>query len=140
MYLHCKHGFVEADAWDGQPIDELPVHTAVLATITAAGECAIVVRSRRRDTLHSLIADLPRYKGRGHLPVIAVFESPKWWDYEFRCYLTATEWGQVLASVAMDLDYRNFKSYAAIRAPQEAQLAADIWHAAAHTGRRTRNG
>ncbi len=129
MYLHCKHGFVEADRWDGNPVG-LPEHAAMIAAISNAGHAVIVVRSRRRDTLHSLVGDMPRYKAQGILPRIVVLASPPGWDYEFRCYLSAAEWGMVLVRVAMGLDYRNFKSWTSLRAPQEGQLAIDIWHAA----------
>ena len=136
MYLHCKHGFIEADAWDGSEIPNLPEHTKVLAALSL-NRPAIILRSRRRDTLHALLRALPRYKSAlVTLPVIAVLESPPGWDYEYRAYVSVWEWGEVLTGVALGLNYRNFKHYTREHAPQEAQLAADIWHAAARTGKR----
>lgn len=129
MYLHCEHGFVEADAWDGQPIplDDHQVEVDCLIGVVGA---VIVVRSRRSDTIAELIADLPRAHMGGVLPQIKIHASPPGWDYEFRAYLTPIEWGACLTRVAMNLDYRNFKHTMQDRKPREYPLALAIWNAA----------
>ena len=133
MYLHCKHGFVEADRWSGA---DIPGHGDVLAGVAAAGHAVVVVRSRDADTLTALCATLPRARAAGVMPRIDVLVSPPDWDYEFRVYLTAVEWAQVLARVALELDYRNFKSWTTANAPEQHRLAHDIWHAASDRARR----
>ena len=127
MYLHCKVGFVEADAWDG---GKIAGHEDILAGIAAAGHTVVVVRSREADTLTALCDSLPRFYAAGAMPRIDVLPSPPEWDYEFRVYLTAVEWALVLGRVAMDLDYRNFKSWTTAHAPEQHGLAHDIWSAA----------
>lgn len=145
MYLHFKAGFIEADRWDGRPV---PVHAAHLSR--AAGpsgqEAVIVVRSRELSTIESVIelipsasvqviktrADgVPSPKGNLFARVRSVaVESPKGWDYEFRCYLSAEEFVAVLTAIAIDLDYRNFKSWCGKNAPDQSRLAHGIWHEA----------
>ena len=132
MYLHCCHGFVEADAWDGQPIP-LKVHQEVATKLGADGGSVVVVRARRADTLRELIAHLPRSRADGVMPKIVVYKSPPDWDYEFRVYLTAVEWGSCMTRVALGLDYRNFKHTAQAGHGvnrREYPLAMAIWNAA----------
>lgn len=130
MYLHCRHGFVEADAWDGQPV---PGHKKVVDAVAKASGAVIVARARRADTLQQLVAHLPRRHEGGVLPRIEVIQSPLGWDYEWRVYLTPVEWGMCLTRVAMDLDYRNFKHTAQDGRDinrREHALAYAIWNAA----------
>lgn len=132
MYLHCRHGFVEADAWDGQPVP-IKSHRDVMDALVKVAGAVIVVRARRSDTLAALAERLPRRHACGLLPKIEVIKSPPGWDYEWRMYLTAVEWGMCMTTVAMDLDYRNFKHTAQAGHGidrREYALAYDIWTAA----------
>lgn len=131
MYLHSKHGFVEADAWDGTPM-ALPEHQSEVEAVASVTGTVIVVRSRRNDTIAELIRNLPRAHGGGVVPQIKIYESPAGWDYEWRAYLTPIEWGGCMTSVAMELDYRNFKHTMQAHTPREYPLAKAIWQAA-HT-------
>jgi hypothetical protein len=132
MYLHCRHGFVEADAWDGQPVP-VKAHQVIMDALAKAFGVVIVARARRKDTLRALVDRLPRTHEAGVLPRIEVIRSPAGWDYEWRVYLTPVEWGMCMTSVAMDLDYRNFKHTAQDGKdinPREYALAYAIWTAA----------
>ena len=120
MYLHSKYGFVEADRWDGSRLPRAD-HQSLLDQLAGP---VIVVRSRHQATLSDLAALLPTTR------TIPVLESPQGWDYEWRMYLTATEWGAVMAAIAMDLDYRNFKSWHHDHRPEHYKLAYAIWDAA----------
>lgn len=132
MYLHTKAGFVEADAWDGSPVPN-KTHMAELQAAAArctGHEAVIVVRSRYKETILDLLA--AAFKGKAD-----VLASPEDWDYEFRCYLTASEYASVLVAVAMGLDYRNFKTWCAHhQGGKQHKLAHDIWHAAHADGHR----
>lgn len=125
MYLHTKYGFVEADRWDGAALP-LPAHQREVDAVAArALGGVIVVRSRQRRTIASLLEfvatdDVTR----------KIFKSPADWDYEFRAYLTADDWATVMARIALDLDYRNFKSWTTAKSPKQHKLAHAIWHAA----------
>lgn len=127
MYLHCRYGFVEADAWDGATIPVAAQQQEAAALAAAGAGSVIVVRSRRQDTLLDLVEGLPRFASGGVLPELMIYESPPGWDYEWRCYLTATEWGACLTRVAMGLDYRNFKHTMQDESPTEYPLALAIW-------------
>lgn len=135
MYLHCRHGFVEADAWDGAtiPVAEMQAECEALARFAPCTGPVIVVRARRFDTLRELCNHLPRWGTQGVMPMLVVHESPIGWDYEYRCFLTAIEWGMCMTRVAMELDYRNFK-HTAQHGEQidrrEYKLALAIWTAA----------
>lgn len=124
MYIQFKDGFVEADRWDGNramPAD----HLAAISRAVANDGRVIVVRSRERATIKRVIE-------RTHGPCrwIEIFNTPEW-DYEFRCYLGAGEWCAALLSIAMDIDYRNFKAWSAKNStPARSDLASEIWHAA----------
>jgi hypothetical protein len=135
MYLHCKRGFVEADRWDGSPIPDPVQQKAVqrlrrgrLADFIAGGREVIVARSRERETLEQLLGDV-RIKRR------QVFETLTW-DYPFRVYLAVDEWARVLAGVALELDYRNFKHWTTDHRPDQHQLAYRIWQVAFDAARR----
>jgi hypothetical protein len=128
MYLQFRQGFIEADAWDGQPVPDAD-HQQHLEALAQAGT-VVVVRSRRSDTIESVVEALPRVRAAGVLPQIAIYESPPTWDYEFRVYLTAVEWGACLTRIALDLDYRNFKHTMQDDNPREYPLALAIWQAA----------
>lgn len=126
MYLHCKRGFVEADRWDGSPIPD-PAQQKVVQRIRRGGAIVVVARSRERSTLVELL-DAVRIAG-------TIFESPGW-DYPFRVYLAVEDWACVLAGVALELDYRNFKSWTGAHRPDQHHLAYDIWQAAFNAGPR----
>lgn len=126
MYLHCKFGFVEADAWDGARLPDA-LHERELRAAADATDRAhvIVARSRRRDTLEQLLELIDATR-----PIV-VLESPTGWDYQWRAYLTVVEWAEVLTFVAFNLDYRNFKSWCGANAnAEQVQLAHGIWHEA----------
>lgn len=120
MYLQCKYGFVEADRWDGSTIP-VAAQAEEVRVVKKKG-AVIVVRSRRRATIVGLVSHLRRKP--------KVFESPPDWDYEFRAYVTAGEWASVLATIVEQLDYRNFKSWCARNAPDQAHLAHAVWQVA----------
>jgi hypothetical protein len=137
VYIHCKQGFIEADRYDGEP---LPPGTppGVVKRLNGAqrrakafdaGVEVIVVRARVRETLTKLLA-------LAQLDTAWVVASPPTWDYEFRCFLTAVEFREVLHAIARDLDYRNFKMQCGERRPygereeNQHNLAHAIWHAA----------
>ena len=125
MYIHCKQGFVEADRWDGQKLS-IRAHQQALLKIKAKGDTPIVLRSRESETLEGLLA-LAGIKRK-------VYDSPPTWDYQFRAYVGAREWGTIMTAVSLDLDYRNFKSWSG-RNRTRSGLAHDIWHVA-HKARR----
>lgn len=130
MYLHCKQGFVEADRWDGMPLPlEAELHRSELAAAAALSpeRRVIIARSRERSTLAELTAFVRR-----NVPVL---ESPPAWDYPWRAYLTVDEWAVIMAAVADDLDYRNFKSWCHANADHSrAWLAHEVWTAAFRAG------
>lgn len=133
MYVQNMLGFVEADRWDGHPLKQYPEHQRAIdnAASCSALDKVIVVRSRREGTVAAyanLIID-------GRLPGAAprdirIFRSPPGWDYEWRIYLSAEEWGACMAHMAQSLSYRNFKSTCHERAKWQADLAHAIWDAA----------
>lgn len=120
MYLHCKHGFVEADRWDGARIPDREQQEAV-QRCERDGDAVVVARSRELETLLALLADVGI--------TATLFETPDW-DYPFRVYVTAKDWACVLAGVALDLDYRNFKHWTSSHRPEQHELAAALWRAA----------
>jgi hypothetical protein len=136
MYMQCKQGFVEADRWDGQRLTIQAHQTQVnrLRRRSPSG-AVVVVRSREQATLVDLVGLLTcRVQ---HMPKARprkVYPSPPGWDYEWRVYVTAEEWGQILTSVALGLDYRNFKSWTTRHKPADHRLAHDIWHVAHEDG------
>lgn len=123
MYLHTKYGFVEVDAWDGQPLP-LKTHQREVDGLLLRSPVVVVVRSRQRRTIAALLDFAPSDTDR------KIFKSPPGWDYEYRVYLTPDEWAMVMARIALDLDYRNFKSWTTKNSPKQHALAHAIWHAA----------
>lgn len=130
MYIQFKHGFIEADRWDGAALPIATHQQAIDAAFFDGGRATqpiIVVRSREKETILWCIRQTSRR------PV--VFASPPEWDYEWRCYLALSEWKQVLCAVAESLDYRNFKSWSSTNSNLgRVQLAKDIWHVAHDAG------
>lgn len=125
MYLQCKYGFVEADAWDGTPVP-VKSHQKELERVRATGLTPIIVRARRREVLTSLCR-LARIEPTRRF----VRKSPPGWDYEWRMYVSNQVWGYMMRAVAMDLDYRNFKKWCAANSDDEhSELAHDIWGSA----------
>lgn len=118
MYLQCKHGFIEADRWDGTPI---PIETHMRAIKKLVGG-VIVLRSRRFKTLQKLNKSIRRN--------VRIWKSPKGWDYEFRSYVTMNEFTLILMDAVFDIDYRNFKNWTHSHDKDHAELALDVWHAA----------
>jgi hypothetical protein len=132
VYLQCKHGFIEADAWDGK-LTGIRTHDAALrdARKRETSGSVVVVRSRRVDTIADLIAAV-----RGLGDDVSPLESPLTWDYEWRAYLTSGEFATFMATVALSLDYRNFKSWCQANDPPSYKLAHDLWDAAHADGER----
>ncbi len=129
MYIHCKRGFFEIDQWDGTLIPDA-VHQNIINTLVSRAtqrghekptQAVVVIRSRRRDSLHAII------KGMKHLFVTA---SPREWDYAWRVYALKEDLVLIMGRLAGDIDYRNFKMTSHQRFPQEEKLAHAIWHAA----------
>lgn len=71
-------------------------------TIAETDECELQVRAR---ALKHLVL-LRNYLGDDERPIQRWAHS----DYEFRMYVTYTEWVQLLARITYDIDYDNFKS------------------------------
>src|SRR5690606_26341981 len=89
-----KHGFFSAvcarqgDGGYGQPVDS----------------DRIMVRSRLRSHLIALMERFPH-----HLGDCEIHESLGT-DYAFRLFVSKSNWAQVLAELAGEIDYDNFKS------------------------------
>lgn len=124
MYLQCKHGFVEADRWDGAPIQNAAMQSLILKLAGKSREIpVIVVRARARGVLTGLLLDANILNRK-------VFKSPEGWDYEYRAFMTLGEFQDMLAAVALGLDYRNFKSWTGTNDRKQEDLAHAVWHAA----------
>lgn len=131
MYLQCKQGFIEADRWDGQRIS-IKEHQLVIDKLMRRKHGFVVVlRSREQSTLSELVGRIA--------PKRQVFQSPPGWDYEWRAYVTSTEWAQIMSTIVGDLDYRNFKNWCSANKPKDRQMAYDVWHAA-HDAAHTQKG
>lgn len=130
MYLQFKHGFVEVDRWDGSAVPNQE-HMDALKLASGAPEVnrpVAVIRSRERDTIKWITA---QYRILTFADPAPVLRSPPGWDYEWRCYLSLGSWGQVMASIATDIDYRNFKAWTrggGHSRDRRAWLAHAIWH------------
>lgn len=125
MYIQFKHGFIEADRWDGTPLP-VPAHQAAALAAESGPDgyhAVIVVRARECDTIGSVTRLVSDRR-------VLVLQSPPDWDYEWRCYLSAEEWKCTLAEVAYNVDYRNFKAWSRRSSVGREKLAHDIWHAA----------
>lgn len=130
MYLQWKKGFIEADSWDGKLTGDKTQDAALgdaRRRETSGG--VVVVRSRRRETIEELITAVRGLNARA-------LESPLTWDYEWRVYLTSGEFATFMATVALSLDYRNFKSWCSVNDPGSYELAHDLWDAAHRDGER----
>lgn len=94
MWLFTKHGFFSAvcarqgDGGHGQPVDPE----------------RIMVRARVRGHLEALKSRFPAELGN-----CQIVESPDA-DYPFRLFVGKPEWARVLAGLAEETDYDNFKS------------------------------
>lgn len=94
MWIFTKHGFFSAvcarkgDGKHGQPVD--PDH--------------IMVRARVRGHLEALKKRFPDILG-----VCEIKESAET-DYAYRLFVQKSEWMQVLARLAEETNYDNFKS------------------------------
>lgn len=94
MWLFTKHGFFSAvcarqgDGKHGQPVDT----------------DRMMVRARNRGHLEALKTRFPDLLGKCEL-----FESDMT-DYAYRLFVEKSAWVQVLAGLAEETDYDNFKS------------------------------
>jgi hypothetical protein len=94
MWVFTKHGFYSAvcarqgDGKHGQPVDP----------------DRIMVRARVREHLEALKARFPDLLGRCEIREFAGT------DYAFRLFIDKSVWSQVLAVLADETDYDNFKS------------------------------
>ncbi|MEX0718568.1 MAG: hypothetical protein WD066_18390, partial [Planctomycetaceae bacterium] len=94
MWLFTKHGFFSAvcarqgDGGHDQPVDPN----------------RIMVRGRLRSHLVTLMERFPQLLGD-----CEIHESPGT-DYAFRLFVSKSAWAQVLAELAGEIDYDNFKS------------------------------
>lgn len=94
MWIFCKHGFFSAvcarqgDGNHGQPIDPN----------------LLMVRARVRGHLEALKARFPELLGTCPIREFAGA------DYAFRVFVAKAVWSQVLAALAEEVDYDNFKS------------------------------
>lgn len=124
MYIQCKHGFVEADRWDGSVIP-IRGHMHEIHSLGALTERSrtrvIVLRSRFEDTVFGMLDHIERFP--------EVWFTPDW-DYQFRAYVTLQEFKVILAGIANDLTYRNFKHWAQDNSPEQYRLAHDVWRVA----------
>lgn len=139
MYLQFKHGFISTVRHEGAHGANQAVENEVKNAIgrgqrVDGNPTVFVVRSREERTLKWCVARLPK-TGR---PV--VIKSPPNWDYEWRCYMSVSEWSGTLVAIAQDLDYSNFKNYCHDHgAPGQVALAFDTWHAVVNAAKRSRN-
>jgi hypothetical protein len=125
VYIHCKSGFFEVDRWDGTPFESAS-HQKEVDKLRDGGDEIVVVRTRRWEALVELLERYTQVKRR-------IWESPAGWDYQFRAYLTRCEWAATMSRIAMDLDYRNFKSWITKNGREQHDLALRIWQAAHDT-------
>ena len=94
MWVFTKHGFYSAvcarqgDGKHGQPVDPN----------------RIMVRARVREHLEALKKRFPNLLGQGE---IREFVGT---DYAYRLFVDKPAWSQVLAGLAEETDYDNFKS------------------------------
>jgi len=94
MWIFTKHGFFSAvcarqgNGRHGQPVDP----------------DRIMVRARVRGHLEALMARFPDL-----LAKCDILESAET-DYAYRLFVQKSAWAQVLAALAVETDYDNFKS------------------------------
>jgi len=135
MYLHFKDGFIEADRWDGQLTPDATVNRSLMRALALSGELGlmgrvVVARAREALPLRAMVAAI------GVADEVDVLRSPDGWDYEWRAFLPAEHFAEFMSSVALDLDYRNFKNYCGDWAPAQKPLAYAVWDAAHRSVRR----
>ena len=115
MWVFTKHGFFSAvcartgDGTHGQPVDP----------------DRIMVRARLRGHLEALKERFPSMLGDSDVREFAGT------DYAFRIFVAKRVWSEVLAALAQDTDYDNFKSEVARhqgRAEEAYERALhDVW-------------
>jgi hypothetical protein len=94
MWIFTKHGFFSAvcarqgDGERGQPVD--PDRT--------------MVRARVRGHLEALKTRFPDFLGECEI------QEPAGTDYAYRLFVQKSAWARVLAGLAEETDYDNFKS------------------------------
>jgi hypothetical protein len=94
MWVFTKHGFFSAvcarqgSGKHGQPVDPN----------------RIMVRARVRGHLEALKKQFPDLLGKGEIQAYVGT------DYAFRLFVEKSAWSQVLAGLAKETDYDNFKS------------------------------
>lgn len=94
MWIFTTYGFFSAvcarqgSGKHGQPVDPN----------------LIMVRARLRTHLEALAARFPDVLGQGEIQEFAGT------DYAFRLFVAKSVWSQVLAGLAEEIDYDNFKS------------------------------
>lgn len=94
MWLFTKHGFFSAvSAWQGDGTSHQPIDPD-----------RVVVRARVQSHLEALKARFPEQLGSCDIHV-----SPKQRDYGYRIVVAKPDWTSVLAGLAEELDYDNFK-------------------------------
>ncbi len=94
MWLFTKHGFFSAvSAWQGDGTTHQPIDPD-----------RVVVRARVQSHLEALKARFPEQLGSCDIHV-----SPKR-DYRYRIVVAKPDWSRVLAGLAEELDYDNFKN------------------------------
>jgi hypothetical protein len=112
MWIFTKHGFLSAvcarqgDGKHGQPIDP----------------ARIMVRARVRTHLEALKERFP-----DHLGECEIQESAGT-DYAFRLFVRKSAWSQVLAGIAEETDYDNFKSEVARHQGRAGAVYKDSLH------------
>ena len=115
MWLFTKQGFFsvvcarQGDGRHGQPIDS----------------ARLMVRARVRGHLEALKKRWPDHLGQGDIETFAGT------DYAFRMFVDKSAWSRVLAELALETDYDNFKSAVARHeggagSPYEHALH-DVW-------------
>lgn len=94
MWVFTKHGFFSAVcARQGDGRHSQPVDTE-----------RIMVRARLRGHLEALKTRFPELLGQGEIQAFAGT------DYAFRIFVAKSVWSQVLAGLAEETHYDNFKS------------------------------
>jgi hypothetical protein len=115
MWLFTKHGFYSAvcarrgDGAHGQPVDPE----------------RIMVRARTRTHLEALKIRFP--ETLGNCEIVASPET----DYPYRLFVGKPAWARVLAELAEETDYDNFKAEAARHLGSEGRsyerALHDVW-------------
>jgi len=121
MWIFSKHGFFSAvccrqgDGKAGQPVDT----------------DRIMVRARIRGHLEALKRRFPSFLGESEIPEFVGT------DYAFRLFVQKSAWAQMLAELAQETDYDNFKSEVARYQGRVGAVYEDSLHqvwSVMHTG------